>query len=114
MKYIKRISVLLLAAFCMVAGTQAIQAEETTRVTFTNEENKTPDLFITKHVESADDRYEVPKDVAFKFVLKLNEKLANKEQYRVFNENGDEVYNHQDGTISSETTNKIPFMTDRN
>ena len=87
MKYIKRISVLLLAAFCMVAGTQAIQAEETTRVTFTNEENKTPDLFITKHVESADDRYEVPKDVAFKFVLKLNEKLANKEQYRVFNEN---------------------------
>ena len=40
--------------------------------------------------------------------------LPNKEQYRVFNENGDEVYNHQDGTISSETTNKIPFMTDRN
>ena len=114
MKYIKRISVLLLAAFFMVAGTQAIQAEETTRMTFTNEENKTPDLFITKHVESADDRYEVPKDVAFKFVLKLNEKLANKEQYRVFNENGDEVYNHQDGTISSETTNKIPVMTDRN
>ena len=34
-------------------------------------------------------------------------------QYRVFNENGDEVYNHQDGTISSETTNKIPVMTDR-
>ena len=29
-------------------------------MTFTNEENKTPDLFITKHVESADDRYEVP------------------------------------------------------
>ena len=114
MKYIKRISVLLLAAFFMVAGTQAIQAEETTRMTFTNEENKTPDLFITKHVESADDRYEVPKDVAFKFVLKLNGKLANKEQYRVFNENGDEVYNHQDGTISSETTNKIPVMTDRN
>ena len=114
MKYIKRISVLLLAAFFMVAGTQAIQAEETTRMTFTNEENKTPDLFITKHVESADERYEVPKDVAFKFVLKLNEKLANKEQYRVFNENGDEVYNHQDGTISSETTNKIPVMTDRN
>ena len=56
MKYIKRISVLLLAAFCMVAGMQAIQAEETTRVTFTNEENKTPDLFITKHVESADER----------------------------------------------------------
>ena len=44
MKYIKRISVLLLAAFFMVAGTQAIQAEETTRMTFTNEENKTPDL----------------------------------------------------------------------
>ena len=71
MKYIKRISVLLLAAFFMVAGTQAIQAEETTRMTFTNEENKTPDLFITKHVESADDRYEVPKDVAFKFGLKI-------------------------------------------
>ena len=71
-------------------------------------------MCIRDSVESADDRYEVPKDVAFKFVLKLNGKLANKEQYRVFNENGDEVYNHQDGTISSETTNKIPFMTDRN
>ena len=114
MKYIKRISVLLLAAFCMVAGMQVVQADEDTRVTFTNEENKTPDLFITKHVESADDRYEVPKDVAFKFVLKLNGKLANKEQYRVFNENGDEVFNHSDGVISSNTTNKIPFMTDRN
>lgn len=114
MKYIKRISVLLLAAFCMVAGMQVVQADEDTRVTFTNEENKTPDLFITKHVESADDRYEVPKDVAFKFVLKLNGKLANKEQYRVFNESGDEVFNHSDGVISSNTTNKIPFMTDRN
>ena len=50
----------------------------------------------------------------FHFVIKLNGKLANKEQYRVFNEKGDEVFNHSDGTISSDTTNKIPFMTDRN
>ena len=64
MKYLKRIGVILLAAFCMVAGMQAVQAQDNTNVTFTNEENKTPDLFIFKHVESADDRYEVPKDVA--------------------------------------------------
>ena len=114
MKYLKRIGVILLAAFCMVAGMQVVQADENTRVTFKNEENKTPDLFITKHVESADDRYEIPKDVPFHFVIKLNGKLANKEQYRVFNEKGDEVFNHSDGTISSDTTNKIPFMTDRN
>ena len=98
----------------------AIELNEVARVVFENDENNQPDLYITKHVESIDERYEAPKDDEFSFTLKLDGNLVNELIYRVFDENGDEVYQYVDPDDSAkiiesteDKSNKIPYQTNR-
>lgn len=76
------------------------------RATFTNAENDAPDLYVTKHVVSAAEGYDIP-DISFAFVLKLGGKLAGNTEYRLYSKAGEELF-HMSGS------NKIPWKTDRN
>lgn len=97
----------MLAVCCLVQCFGVVNAADNDipRVVFENEENSTPDLYISKKVESAEG-YEIP-DLSFSFTLKLDGELTNRLEYQVFDENGNEVFNYSDGI-------KVPFTTDRN
>lgn len=84
-----------------------------TRVTFENEQNNSPDLYVTKKIESVSGDYEAPAGLRFTFILRLNGSLADRLEYRVFDENGSEVYNYSDGESTEDKSNKIPYRTDR-
>ena len=58
------------------AAENAEAKEEVPRATFTNEYDPMPDLYVTKNVKSADDRYPAPEGAEFTFTLKLDGKLA--------------------------------------
>ena len=119
MKYYRKTILSVLAAICCVAAgllpVQSVSAAEgdVPRVVFENEQNTTPDLYVTKTIESASGDYEAPEDLRFTFILKLDGRLAGQREYRVFDENGAEVYNYQDGESTDVRPNKIPFRTDR-
>lgn len=100
----KMISVLMMlcCVFSMVLPAAAAETE-TPRVVFENEPNDTPDLYITKHVKNGAEGYDAPADKKFSFILKLDGQPANRVEYRVFNANGDEVFNLLN----------LPFKTDR-
>ncbi len=87
--------------------------EAPTRVTFENAQNDTPDLYVSKKVESASGNYEMPADLRFPFVLKLDGKLAGQLEYRVFDEAGTEIFRYADGESTEAKPNKIPYQTDR-
>ena len=87
-------------------------AEVTPRVTFENVKNTNPDLYISKQVENADDRYEMP-DIRFTFTLKLKGALAENVNYRVYDASGNEVFNYEDGESTEDKSGKIPFKTTR-
>ena len=91
----------------------AAAGEAPTRVTFENAQNDTPDLYVSKKVESASGNYEMPADLRFPFVLKLDGKLAGQLEYRVFDEAGTEIFRYADGESTEAKPNKIPYQTDR-
>lgn len=102
------LSALLLVCCLVLCGLQTTAAgTDTPRVVFENARNTTPDLSITKHVQSAVEGYHVPTDTKFSFILKLNGKLAKEESYRVFDGSGEEVFN------LDMLGNKNAFQTDR-
>ena len=84
-------------------------ASEVPRVTFTNEYDPMPDLYISKTVVSADDRYPAPEDAEFLFTLKLDGKLAANRQYRVFDKNGNEVFHPQGEHVAFKTSRSGDF-----
>ena len=106
-----------LAIVCCLAGmvlplpVQA--AEEAPRVVFENIQNETPTLYVSKEVKVPDGTYELPENLRFTFILRLDGELANRLEYRVFDESGAEVYNYQSGESTADKANKIPFRTDR-
>lgn len=105
-----------IAVICCLVGMLSplsAYAEDTTRVVFENAQNDSPDLYVTKKIESASGDYEAPEDLRFTFILKLDGKLADRLIYRVFNENGEEVYRYADGESTDSKNNKIPYQTDR-
>lgn len=103
-----------LAAFCMLFGSlpvsAAVKGDETT-VTFTNVKNESPDLYVKKHVESADERYPVPADARFTFALKLDGKAAANLTYRVFDKFNNEVFRYESGESTEDKPNKLPYKT---
>lgn len=76
------------------------------RAVFENASKQSPDLYVTKEVQSAAEGYKIPEDVRFTFILKLDRKLADRREYRVFDASGEEVFNTILGM-------KTPFKTDR-
>ena len=119
MKRKKRIRSFLAAATCLVVSLalggitggagqtgKVHAAEETPRVIFENMQNETPDLYVSKRIESAGGEVEVDKDLTFSFILKLDGVLADRMEYRVFDESGTEVSNQESGVT-------VPFRTDR-
>lgn len=117
--YFKKI-VSFLAILCCLAGSilpVSASEGEVTRVTFTNAQSRTPDLYVTKQAESQTEGYEIPKDIRFSFVLRLDGELVNARAYRVFDESGREVYQYQNGTALEESTedksNKVAYKTGR-
>lgn len=113
MKRIKQIWMALLAAFCLLGSSAAAGAAEPVQVTFTNAKDNNANLYVTKQVESADDRYEVPADAQFQFVLKLNGKPASQKVYRLFQADGAEVFRYMDGESTESKPNKMAFQTSR-
>lgn len=108
---------MVLLSLCLLllfSSTALASGTDTVRVTFTNERSDSPDLYVAKQVESADSRYPAPEGVRFTFTLKLGGSPAKDVVYRVFNENGDEVYLYENGEESTESkANKLYFATDR-
>ena len=76
------------------------------RAVFENASKQSPDLYVTKEVQSAAEGFKILKDVRFTFILKLDKKLADRREYRVFDASGEEVFNTILGM-------KTPFKTDR-
>ena len=114
-KHFRKLLSILTLICCLSGSLQplAAEAEEVTRVTFENEQNNSPDLYVTKKIESASGDYEAPAGLRFTFILRLNGSLADRLEYRVFDENGSEVYNYSDGESTDDKSNKIPYRTDR-
>ena len=113
MKMKKRLLRVMIAVLCILSMVLPVCAEETTpRVTFENVKNTNPDLHISKEVENADDRYEMP-DTRFTFTLKLNGELAEEKEYRVYDETGKEVFKYQDGESTEDKEGKLRFATTR-
>ena len=112
MKLHKRLTAAALALLCLLGSLAPASAGETEgkaeepqvpAATFTNEYNPMPDLYVTKTVESADDRYPAPEDAEFTFTLKLDGKLAENRRYRVYGPDGAEI----------QKPNHEPFKTSR-
>lgn len=112
MKLKKRLTSSIIAILCLLSMALPVSAEGVSRVTFTNVKNTTPDLYITKQVQNADDRYEMPED-RFSFTLKLDGELASQKVYRVFAENGQEVFNYGLEESTEDKTGKLPYTTTR-
>lgn len=115
-KHFRKLLSILTLICCLSGFLQPLAAEaeeEVTRVTFENEQNNSPDLYVTKKIESASGDYEAPAGLRFTFILRLNGSLADRLEYRVFDENGSEVYNYSDGESTEDKSNKIPYRTDR-
>lgn len=92
-KYINRI-VSFLTIICCLAGSavtvRTARAEESVpRAVFTNEPNETPDLYITKELQNPESYDGDLKELRFSFILKLDGKIANKQEYTII-ENGEE------------------------
>ena len=103
----------MIAVLCILSMVLPVCAGETTpRVAFENVKNTNPDLYISKEAENADDRYEMP-DTRFTFTLKLNGELAEKREYRVYDETGKEVFKYQDGESTEDKEGKLRFTTTR-
>lgn len=115
-KHFRKLLSILTLICCLSGFLQPLSAEaeeEVTRVTFENEQNNSPDLYVTKKIESVSGDYEAPAGLRFTFILRLNGSLADRLEYRVFDENGSEVYNYSDGESTEDKSNKIPYRTDR-
>lgn len=112
MKIKKSLLSVITAVLCILSMAMPVSAAGTSRITFNNVKNTNPDLYITKQVRNADDRYEMPDD-RFSFVLKLDGNLAAEKEYRVFNEDGQEVFKYADGESTEDKSNKERFLTSR-
>lgn len=113
MKIKKKLLGMITAVLCILSMVLPVCAEGSpSRVTFENIKNTNPDLYVTKQVENADDRYEMP-DTRFSFVLKLDGKLASETEYRVYDESGKEVYKYEDGESTEDKSGKLRFTTTR-
>ena len=61
------------------------------RVTFENEEKQSPDLYVSKRVEHADESYPAPEEDEFRFILKIDGRLADQVPYQVYDAENKEV-----------------------
>ena len=136
MKYIRKrrflLTVLCCLMWCGMSLTAAASAavgleteaetstQEVPRAVFENESNNAQDLYVTKQVELVSGTEDaLDPDLRFSFILKLNQKLAEKQVYRVFNQAGEEVFQSKETDGITETTDKdavttkVPYMTDR-
>ena len=114
MRHMKKI-ISFLTILCCLAGSllPAYAAESGTgsgapRVTFINEPNNSPDLFVDKIVENAvpGAQYAAPEHAAYRFVLKIGGKIAANEEYRLLDAE------HGELTRKTSSGNKISFRTD--
>ena len=110
MKYVKKMIIIATVLCCLAVNFIQTCASEDShpapRAVFENIPKQSPDLYVTKQVQSAADGFEIPGDVRFTFILKLDKKLADRREYRVFDASGEEVFNTILGM-------KTPFKTDR-
>lgn len=109
----KRLAVFLGLMACLAGSILPVQAgavekgqREEQRVVFVNEQNGTPDLYVSKQVEGMGESREFPEDLVFDFILKLDGELAERRPYRVFDADGGECFDSAGGI-------PIPFRTDR-
>ena len=119
MKNLMKKIIPFLASLCLLAGTalpvwaigsagdDAPGSEPTPRVIFENAQNETPDLFVTKEIESLSEGYEVPEDLSFTFILRLDGELVNRMEYRLYDASGTEVFD------KDTNGNNVPWKTDR-
>lgn len=91
-KWTPLLAILLGILLGSLSPLQALAAEEAPRVVFRNRPNSSPDLYVTKEVENPDGA-EIPGNLRFTFILKLNGKLAAEVPYRVFDARGNEIFN---------------------
>lgn len=117
-KHMKKI-ITFLASLCLLAGTalpvwaighaedDAPGTDAVPRVIFKNAQNETPDLFVTKEVESLSEGYEAPEDLSFTFILRLDGELADRLEYHLYDESRTEVFD------KDSNGNNVPWRTDR-
>ncbi len=108
---------MLLALFCFLTWTLpalAAEQDEIPVVTFENEYNPNPDLFVSKRVENLDNRYPADPEAEFTFTLKLNGELAKKQEYRLYDADGRELFKDWQGDIVPNPTIKLKLETSRN
>ncbi len=79
------------------------------RVTFTNEPNNSPDLFVSKIVENTvpGAQYAAPEHAAYRFVLKIGGEVASNVKYRLIDSEHGEV------TRKTSGGREKPFTTDK-
>lgn len=104
----RKIISIILIAVCMMSGFSAVYADNS-RATFHNAKEDSPSLYVSKTVVNSDENYPAPEDTEFGFVLTLDGELADRADYRVFDQNGDEVFNY---ALPFDLI-KIPFTTSR-
>lgn len=104
----RMISILMIVCCLVLSCSFAVSATEgVPRVTFTNAEKNSPDLYVTKQVINASEDYPAPEDDTFTFRLKLNGSYVDEMEYILLDASGKPMNNTSGGV-------KVPFTTDDN
>ncbi|MGF7010629.1 hypothetical protein M2146_001153 [Lachnospiraceae bacterium PF1-22] len=98
-------------ALMIVLALQCIPVAAADRATFINTRETSPHLYVTKTVTTTNG-YKIP-DVTFNFTIKVNNAAYEKQEYRVFDSEG-EVFNYSSGESHEVLPNKIPYKTTMN
>ena len=107
MNNMKRIISILIFVGCLVLTCSfVVSATVVPRVTFTNAEKNTPDLYVTKIVTNASEDVQDDEDPDFVFVVTVDEKIYKDEIYILLDASGKEVIK------TDPNGNKVPYKTD--
>ncbi len=93
-KYMNRIlsflTIICCLAGCVLTVLPARAEDSVPRAVFTNEPNEAPDLYVTKELQNAESYKGNPDELRFSFILKLNGKTANKQEYTIIRDGEEE------------------------
>ncbi|MCD8120372.1 MAG: DUF5979 domain-containing protein [Lachnospiraceae bacterium] len=86
---------------------------EGTIVTFTNTKNTSPDLYVTKSIQTSAEDESDYSDAEFTFTLSLDGSVARLREYTVWDESGNQVFLYEDGESTEVRSNAMAYLTSR-
>ncbi len=95
------------------SGGYSLEGEEYATVVFNNLQIQSPDLYVTKAIQTVEGDDTDYSDVDFSFTLWLNGSLARQQTYTLWDETGTQIYENTAGEQSADPTDAIILRTSR-